>query len=354
MMSSNNWRIQAAVINLKNSKLLIINSYFPADRRNLDNNIEELIETLECIKQVIETAAVNQLLLFGDVNADFIRNSPHCLEIKRFLHKLNMEHAWDHYEVDFTHCQQNNDDVYLSTLDHFFWNSNLSNKVIIAGVLHLPDNLSDHSPIFCVLKDEVEVTPEQTPNCRQPRPIWEVATEMEKISFKDELNSILTSIEVPASLISCEDVHCLDPAHHYAADTYMIAILDALETAANVSLPSSSNRKHKKKCRPGWTDNVAPFRDTAVFWSEVWKSAGKPLIGQLFNIMKRSKNVYHYQIRKLKKSENLIKKNNLLDACLGGNSDLFKEIKKLRRHENTIATDVDGVKDNISEHFKDI
>ena len=85
--------------------------------------------------------------------------------------------------------------------------------MINAGVIHQLDNLSDHSPIFCVLKDEVEVTPEQTPNCRKPRPIWEVATEMEKKSFKDELNSILTSIEVPASLISCEDVHCLDPAH---------------------------------------------------------------------------------------------------------------------------------------------
>ena len=91
-----------------------------------------------------------------------------------------------------------------------------------------------------------------------------------------------------------------------------------------------------------------------MFWNEVWKSAGKPLHGQLFNIMKKSKNVYHYQIRKLKKSENMIKKNNLLDACLNGNSDLFKEIKKLRRHENTIATDVDGVKDNISEYFKSI
>ena len=50
----------------------------------------------------------------------------------------------------------------------------------------------------------------------------------------------------------------------------------------------------------------------------------------------------------------MIKKNNLLDACLNGNSNQFKEIKKLRRHENTIATDVDGVKDNISEHFKSI
>ena len=71
-VSPNNWRIQAAVITLKNSKLLILNSYFPVDRRNLDNNIDELMETLDCIKCVVETAAVSQILLFGDVNADFL------------------------------------------------------------------------------------------------------------------------------------------------------------------------------------------------------------------------------------------------------------------------------------------
>ena len=99
---------------------------------------------------------------------------------------------------------------------------------------------------------------------------------------------------------------------------------------------------------------MAPFRETAIFWNEVWKSAGKPLNCQLFNIMKRCRNVYHYQIRKLKKSENLIKRNKLLDACLNGDNNIFKEIKKLRHHEADIASTVDGVSENISDHFKDI
>ena len=135
---------------------------------------------------------------------------------------------------------------------------------------------------------------------------------------------------------------------------FMISILESLEIAAIVSLPSQTSRSVKKKGRPGWVEIVAQFRKKAMFWSEVWKSAGKPQNCELFYIMKRSKNVYHYQVRKLKKSDNIIKRNNLLNACLNGESNIFKEIKKLRQHVPDIATSVDGVKENISEHFKSI
>ena len=65
----------------------------------------------------------------------------------------------------------------------------------------------------------------------------------------------------------------------------------------------------------------------------VWLSAGVPLNCELHNVMKDAENQYHYQIRKLKRSENLIKKNRLLDACIiNRNGDLFTEIKNLRKH----------------------
>ena len=63
--------------------------------------------------------------------------------------------------------------------------------------------------------------------------------------------------------------------------------------------------------------------------------------------MKRSKNVYHYQIRKLKKSQDQIKKNKLLDACINGDNDLFKEIKKIRNTKPCVADSIDGVKEGI-------
>ena len=70
-----------------------------------------------------------------------------------------------------------------------------------------------------------------------------------------------------------------------------------------------------------------------MFWAAIWKSAGKPLNTTLHQIMKRSRNLYHFQVKKVLKAQNEIKKSTLLN-CLGetnGDTDICSEIKKLRR-----------------------
>ena len=69
--------------------------------------------------------------------------------------------------------------------------------------------------------------------------------------------------------------------------------------------------------------------------------------------MKHSRNVYHFQVRKCKKAENIIRKTKLLDACLNGNGDIFHEIKKMRQSKPVVASSIDGKNENIEEHFKE-
>ena len=69
--------------------------------------------------------------------------------------------------------------------------------------------------------------------------------------------------------------------------------------------------------------------------------------------MKHSRNVYHFQVRKCKKAENIIRKTKLLDACLNGNGDIFYEIKKMRQSKPVVASSIDGKNENIEEHFKE-
>ena len=64
--------------------------------------------------------------------------------------------------------------------------------------------------------------------------------------------------------------------------------------------------------------------------------------------------MFHYNVRKCKKAENSIRRNKLLDACLNGNGDVFSEIKKMRKSSPVVASSMDGVKENVEEHFKDI
>ena len=69
-----------------------------------------------------------------------------------------------------------------------------------------------------------------------------------------------------------------------------------------------------------------------MFWHAIWVSAGRPMNTQLHHLMKKTRNVYHFQIRKCKKMKDILKKNTFLQGCIDNkNTDLFKAIRSLRR-----------------------
>ena len=49
----------------------------------------------------------------------------------------------------------------------------------------------------------------------------------------------------------------------------------------------------------------------------------------MYNVMKRTRNQYHYQVRRGKLLADQIRSNKLLEASLSGNTDLLKEMKKI-------------------------
>ena len=59
-------------------------------------------------------------------------------------------------------------------------------------------------------------------------------------------------------------------------------------------------------------------------------------------------------MRKCKRAEETIKRNKLLEACVTGDGDIFKEIKKLRKTEPVVATKMDEETENIPKHFKNV
>ena len=70
--------------------------------------------------------------------------------------------------------------------------------------------------------------------------------------------------------------------------------------------------------------------------------------------MKKTRNVYHYEYKKCVRAEAKIKKSKLLDACINGNGDLFKEVKAMRKVKQKVADTIDGVTQDIPNHFGSI
>ena len=197
------WRIQAVKFKFGNSTTLLINSYFPTDTRRANTHDSELEETLGHIRNIIRTNDFDSLLWAGDINSEFLRGTSHTRTVHDAVADLHLNKAWDRFNIDFTHCHEQLGISHTSILDHFFWSETLHDGVIDAGVIHLPENKSDHSPIFCVI--EIEAIQQEVSNAapRKPKPSWKRASQEEKSGFKELLEENLSLLNIPHSVMSC-------------------------------------------------------------------------------------------------------------------------------------------------------
>ena len=69
--------------------------------------------------------------------------------------------------------------------------------------------------------------------------------------------------------------------------------------------------------------------------------------------MKRTRNLYHYAIRKCKKSVELIKKHKLLDAYINGIGNIFDEFGKIRNVKRDFPQTIDG-SNNVADKFANV
>ena len=114
-----------------------------------------------------------------------------------------------------------------------------------------------------------------------------------------------------------------------------------------------------EKAIPGWKKLVEPYKDDAVFWHSIWQSADRPRQGVLKDIMTRTRNQYHYAIRRTKKMSNSLRARNLLEASKTGSCELLKEMKKIvgsKKGSHDLPDSVGGAtgEDEVVEEFRKV
>ena len=190
----------------------------------------------------------DDVCFLGDLNADFRRASTHCNLTRHFIDELQLIGSWDTYDIDFTHNQEVDGSAKFTVLDHIFWTESLQSKITNAGVFHSPDNLSDHSPVYCEIM--CDISPDSSSTDKSffiPKPKWKLASPAEKTLFKQKLNDMLKLIDVPTSVFSCNNVHCEDDRHIIDSDIFMSSILNAIEIAAYECLPLTKMKRLDEK-----------------------------------------------------------------------------------------------------------
>ena len=347
-------RIQAILFETDEDSVMIVNVYFPPDPKtknyNLDPDLEDVLATVE---NLVESHHCNNVIIVGDLNTDYKRENGRVNRLDTFLSNNSFETAWNKFSVDYTHEFELDEVTYTSTIDHFLWNAELYKKVSDAGVLHLVNNTSDHSPIYCDLEKTCSSGNVSSAVKQSLRRISTKALdESDWNRFSEQLDQKLKLQSIPECM-NCRDVHCTDENHTLEIDKYAKDVLETVDWSIKSVAMIKRNNICKAKIVPGWSEVVKPFSDGAKFWHAIWMSAGKPQNTTLHQIMKRTLNSYHYAIRRCKRASENIKKDKLLNACIVGKNNIFDELHKMRRVKNSIPTSIDG-SERPAERFAEV
>ena len=322
-VGTKNWRVQAPVLNFPTSRLLWINTYLPTDPHTVNFDESELLDVLNEIEDIMDENDFNDVILNGDLNWEMTRNTGFSTVMASFVQRLGLVSLWQHHSIDFTHIHT--DDVSTATLDHFLVNERLLPLVKECVVLHRGDNLSRHSPILLKLDVGAIPTSQKTSSWLPRKPAWFKATMVDMENYKTDMQDRLQRMVVPDSL-TCSDPLCRDESHTADRDNLVLDILCSVVESSHTTLPLSGGRratpagsKSGKRSNgniPGWSEEVEPFRQEAIFWHSIWKSAGRPNNGDLYRWKNHTKNQYHYAVRKSKKQGNLTRANKLVKLQL--------------------------------------
>ena len=146
---------------------------------------------------IIKDNEFNHLVIGGDLNADFSRNTGFVHDMTDFIQNRGLCCSWDSFPINCTYVFESDNLTSSSSIDHFLWNSEMSNSIIDAGTIHNTDNSSKHLPIFCKIKTDVIqtiVTNEQPHYVNSRKLSWKKASYDQKLSYimcpQDKINNI--------------------------------------------------------------------------------------------------------------------------------------------------------------------
>ena len=96
---------------------------------------------------------------------------------------------------------------------------------------------------------------------------------------------------------------------------------------------------------PGWNTAARLYKEKANFWHAVWKQAGSPTSGVLHQIKKSSRSRYKYEVRRLRRREEFIRREKMAAALASSNSKSFwQQVHRVNKsNKPPPASFVDGV-----------
>ena len=341
-MTVSSKRICALCININGFILYIFCVYMPCDVNHVDN-LEEYNNVLNEICQICFRYNAENICIVGDINTDLSRsNSWHTQSLLQFIESEELLYAIHHNTANVNYTYVNEFYNTRSTIDHFILSPSLFDIITeYYSICDDIDNFSDHCPLVLSLEIDLQKYKASTINYK-PRKKWSTANRKDIASYQMHMDDCLYNICLPIDCLQCSDLLCMNTCHRNSIHTLHDNIISAILSASD-EIPETKITR----IVPGWNEFVKEKRITALFWLNIWRENNSPEMGAIADVMRFTRNQYHYSVRHVKRNNETIKKQNLAKAISENNSrEFWKEVNKTRKNNTPNASSIDNVTSN--------
>ena len=334
---------------------LLINVYLSTDYSTPESN-NSFLETLAELEGFISSYSYDNLILCGNFNVDFDRGGHNANHLLSFMRDLNLVRADLCSNVKYTY--RRDDQMSRSWPDHIITLSHYVHLINDVACNECVDNFSDHLLLSCTMRithplrlvssqSQYPVN-SQVPDTR--RVDWSRVSDHDCDNYCDYIRQHIPVLS--DTVITCCDPKC--KKHFSDLDTACRQLLDCLDTGAQKCFPKF---RSYHSTVPGWNLQARSFRCSANFWHKLWCDCGCPTSGILFQIKKKTKRRYKYEVCRLKRQKEHLKCERIGEALSQSrNRDFWKEVRKLTKSTQGHRADapvIDGFSedDEVSNLF---
>merc|ERR1739842_50974 len=187
----------------KNSSMLLFNIYMPIDMRRPGEELDEFFEILAEVKDIVSKYSPINVIIGGDFNCDLGRNNFQSRALESFVENENLHFCINNNVSNVPYTRTLNQS--FSTIDHCIVSDNLSSNIYRYETMFIPDNFSDHFPLY--LEIELELSYVQLPKATMvSKTNWPKCTDDCKKMYKNEIENELLHIRFDHDAITCRNL----------------------------------------------------------------------------------------------------------------------------------------------------
>lgn len=348
VIKCDNPRICAIKIVLGDRSILVFSVYMPTDTMV---NLTEFTDCLSSVSAIIDNINIECVYILGDFNAH--PNERFYEELTCFCDEQN----WSCVDVQFlgvsagTYTFVSEAHGSKRWLDHCITTKSAVSSILNVYVKY--DVLwSDHYPLIIECNLDI-VKPKYTSTYKVVNEIlWGNRKPEEILLFTNLCHEKLRAIDFPEEFRSCSDFTCESTDHTLLIDKLYGEIIDILTVAATES--NTVRLRGGRRPVVGWNRHVRDAHGEARSKFLMWVWWGKPESGEVYEDMRRSRNLFKSRLRWCQNHSEQIKMD--IAAAQHSNNDFknfWKSTNKLNGRPG-LPVSVEGINDHslIADMFR--